>query len=203
MSTARGAKRLLDSWEPPVFKDLIGNELEINVVPDVVSPGESLLLLTERVLKRLDGVMTAWPTQPDVQMKQALGVVALHLEDRVLWASHSNLVLANILGVVLNGQCVAHSDGVYQYTNGFWDRVDEFSGATLREVEMAVNSAALVFRLCAKQNLGRNWDTVFNYLKDHHAEVEEHSHLSLYDFRVSREEERAMWALGAGKVMGT
>ena len=78
-----GAKRVLDTWEPAVFAEMVEGHTPLVVHPAVALAEETVVERIVRVRAKLEETIAEWPQQPAVRVKQALMLVALYLYDDV------------------------------------------------------------------------------------------------------------------------
>ena len=80
-SSAASMKRVIDQWEPSIFRDLVEVGLELDIEPDVEDDWEDLIAATKRLLDKYNATVVGWTAPPTSKVRRALLVVALFMAD--------------------------------------------------------------------------------------------------------------------------
>ena len=202
-SSAASMKRVIDQWEPSIFRDLVEVGLELDIEPDVEDDWEDLIAATKRLLDKYNATVVGWTTPPTSKVRRALLVVALFMADETTWAPSNDMLVARMLGLLLGDSVRAHIAGVFTQRNGAWKRTEQLNEVYIRSMEQAIGCAAFLFYKLMHANIDRDWDAVFEYMSEVHTEANTANTPTPSTFCKGRKDRppRALWALYAGRIL--
>ena len=135
-------KRLLEEWEPESFAKLAQRRIGVAIQREVCEEEASMKDLLEDILTKTAEQLETWLSVPTSLEKDALKIVALYVQDKLMWMVTNDILFTRIAALLMGKQFRAHSEGVFQYRNGAFWRVEELPEVTMRRCERALNLAA-------------------------------------------------------------
>lgn len=198
-------KRVLDRWEPQEFQRILRRRSEFAFDEDKEGEPDDMNKICENVREKVIELIADWDPQPLGHEKDALCVVALYvMEDRV-WNTQNDMVATLLLGTIFGRFLRAHSDAVVMYHQGAYVEIEEIGASDMRRIEVALLTAALLFKEIMPAVVAKEVVAVFQHVKRHAqgntSRLPPITSIDTKGFLRTAHDEFSAWAMDAFKSM--
>ena len=190
---------VLDKWEPSVFRALFdsGDVPAVAGDPEVDDSEETILEASARIWAKYEQEVEEWDPMPSDVSRRALLVIALALDDETAWSKMNEILIARLFMLMYGKEFKGHADGVWRYRNGSYNWIEELPDVTLRGLESSFSRAKNFLLHIKSQNVGRDWESVFEEMKRYHNTPAASKPTCSTDYQAGEGE--AVWALDLAK----
>ena len=119
--------------------------MNLNVYEDIEAEPETIQTVATRLLHNFSLTIRTWNQQPTEKMRRALLVVALCVGGEMEWDHQNDALITQLVALIHGDKFRAHPDGAYAYSQGSFDRMEEFHEVYLRSFQDAVSRSKALF----------------------------------------------------------
>ena len=130
----------------------------LHVNPDIETEEDGMMATLDQIFSKVDATIAYWNPQPTEDERKSFIICGLYILDETLWSPSNDLVATRLLAVSVGWKYLAHPDGVYNYRQGAFSRVEELTECAMRHCVKILMQAAKIFRFAMCDAVPRRWD---------------------------------------------
>ena len=142
-------------WESATLRDMFSRGLVMDFFEDVEGQEESLQAVTIQIIEKVDEALGNFDAVPAAPMREAMLLVGLLLTQEYTWNPNNDILVSHLIGTLMHGSFRAHKDGVRQYSQGSWDRIEEIHEIWQRRFDRAICKAIVIFQRLTEAGIER------------------------------------------------
>ena len=128
------------------FTELLQTDIALEIEPDIVPRDSTFADDNAACRTKMRNTIAVWDPPATPLVEHALRIVGLYVDTKFVWHASNDILMTRIIDLLFQEEFRAHPEGVFQYVDGHWSRIQEFNYRTARRLEKVLGCASFFFK---------------------------------------------------------